>query len=122
MREIAHTGAAILFLDGDPVQPERAHLRPQLDREAVGAVDFRSNRSDPVLGEAANRGPQHVDLRTEVKIERGKPRVLHTPYIAQECGCGEGGAISSPTMRTRIAPLDAAHDIGARVGPRRHTG
>ena len=57
------------------------------------------DRSYPVLGESANRVPQHVDLRTEVKSERGKPRVLHVPYIAQDCGCGEGGTITSPTMR-----------------------
>src|SRR6516164_9535092 len=77
MREIAHTSAAIFFLDSDPVQTERAHFRPQLDREAVGAVDLGGDRCDPVFGKAANRRPQHVDLRIEIKIERGEPRILH---------------------------------------------
>ena len=55
MREIAHSGAAIFFLDRDPVQAERAHLGPQLDREAVGPVDLGGERRDAVLGKAAHR-------------------------------------------------------------------
>src|SRR6516164_3643619 len=40
MGEIAHAGAAIFFLNGDPVQSERTHFGPQLDWKTVGPVDF----------------------------------------------------------------------------------
>ena len=82
MGEIAHAGAAIFLLDGDPVQAERAHLRPQLDRKAVGAVDLGSERRDPILGEIAYRRAQHVDLGAEIEIERGEPGVLHRANAA----------------------------------------
>src|SRR5215831_11756413 len=77
MREVAHAGAAILLLDGDAEEPERTHLRPQLDREAVGPVDLGGERRDMVLGKAAHRRSQHVDLRAEVKVEGWKSCVVH---------------------------------------------
>ena len=77
MREIPHPGAAVFLLDRDPVQPERAHFGPQLDREAVGAVDLGGNRRDPVLGEIAHRGAQHIDLGAEIMVEHRKAGVLH---------------------------------------------
>ena len=47
---------------------------------AVGAVDLGGERRDAVLGEAAHRRPQHVDLGTEIKIERREPRVAHGEF------------------------------------------
>src|SRR5690349_18753908 len=95
MREIPHAGAAIFLLDGDAVQAEGADLGPQLDRKTVGAVDLGGYRRDPVLGKAANGGPQHVDFLTEIKVERSEPRVLHYPLSS--CP-GSTRASSVPSM------------------------
>jgi len=81
------------------VQPERAQFRPQLDRKTVGTVDFGSERRDPVFGKIADRGPQHVDLRAEIKIERGKPRVVHSArYVIEiaSLSLSSGGAPRRP--------------------------
>src|SRR5713101_7716306 len=81
MREVAHAGAAICLLDGDAVETKRAHFRPQLDRETIGPVDLGGERRDTIFGKAAHRRAQHVDLRTEIEIEGGKPRVMHGLYL-----------------------------------------
>ena len=113
MREVAHSGAAIFFFDGDAVQAERAHLGPQLDGKPVGPVDLGGERRDPVLGKAANRGPQHVDLRAEIKIERGEPRVLHGSAAG---GCGWCGREDSnfhgvsPTATSTLRVYQFRHD------------
>ena len=52
MLEIAEAEPALFLLDGDAVQPELAHLRPQLAREPVLLVDLRGDRRDLVGGEA----------------------------------------------------------------------
>jgi len=97
MREVTHAAPAIVFLDGNAMQPERAHLRPQLDREAVGAVDLAGDWCHAVLGKAAHRRPQHVDLGTEIKIERREPCVLH--------GSGYGGcAVEKTRTSTEFPP------------------
>src|SRR5262249_20062756 len=77
MGEIAHARATVFLLDGDAVQSERSHLRPPLHREAVGTVDLGGERRDTIFGKATNRGSQHVDLRTGIKIEQRKPGVMH---------------------------------------------
>src|SRR5664279_3808824 len=46
MLEIAEAGAAILFLDGNAVQAERADFRPQVARKRIAPVDFGSPRRD----------------------------------------------------------------------------
>ena len=69
MGEIAHAGTAIFLLDGDAVEAERAHLRPQLDREAVAFVDFGGERRYLVVGEIAHARAQHIDLGAEIEIE-----------------------------------------------------
>ena len=48
MLEIAEPGAAVRFRHGDAVQPERAHLRPELARKPVLAVDPLGERRDAV--------------------------------------------------------------------------
>ena len=85
MRQIPHAGAAVFLLDRDAVQPERAHLGPQLDRETVGAVDLGGNRRDPVLGEIAHRRAQQVDLGAEIMVEHREAGVLHTLYMIRDC-------------------------------------
>src|SRR5690606_12082317 len=44
--QVAHAGAAVLLLHREAQQPERAHLRPELAREAVAAVDLLGERRD----------------------------------------------------------------------------
>jgi len=60
--EVAQAGAAVFFLDGDAVQAERAHLRPQVAREGVGLVDLVGARRDLVVGKAPRRVAKHVDV------------------------------------------------------------
>ena len=69
MREIAQPGAAVLLLDGDAEQAELAHLRPQIAREGVGAVDLVGARRDLVGREAAHAVAQHVGGLAEAEIE-----------------------------------------------------
>ncbi len=54
-----------------PMEPERAELRPQLARKAVGAVDLGGKRRDLGLRERAHRLAQHVDVAAEAEIEAG---------------------------------------------------
>ena len=68
--EIAEARAAVLLLDRDAVQAERAHLRPQLARERVGLVDLGGNRRDLVGGERAHRVAQLVGRFAEAEVER----------------------------------------------------
>ena len=53
MGEIAEPGAAVFLLDGDAVQAERAHLRPQIAREGVGLVDLVGARRDLVVAKSS---------------------------------------------------------------------
>src|SRR5216683_4266673 len=120
MRQIAHAGAAICLLDGDAVETQRAHLRPQLDRETVGPVDLGSERRDAIFGKAAHRRAQHVDLRTEIKIEGSEPRILHGSEVG---GCGWCGREDSnfhgvsPTATSTLRVYQFRHDRtpGGRV-------
>src|SRR5262249_38602872 len=69
--EIAEPGPAIVLLDGDAVQAERAKLRPEGARELVAAVDIGRQRSDLVAGEGAHAGAQPVGRLTELEVGRG---------------------------------------------------
>ena len=69
MLEIAEAGAAIFLLDRDAVQAERAHLRPQVARKNIVAVDRVGARRDTILRETAHGFAQHVDVGAEAEIE-----------------------------------------------------
>ena len=69
MFEIAEAEPAILLGDGDAVQAERAHFRPQLLGEPVLGVDLRGQRRDPVGGEAAGGVADHVGHFAQSEIE-----------------------------------------------------
>src|SRR5829696_4218 len=120
MREVAHAGPAVFLLDRDAVQPERAHLGPQLDREAVGPVDLGGERRDLVLGEIAHAVAQHVDLGAEIVVEHRQPGVLHPSIMVTPSGLTRvaGGALA----RRWSAPPDAAEKVGPYVGPDRLRG
>ena len=68
--EVAQPRAAILLLDGDAVQAELAHLRPQLAREAVGLVDLGGDRRHLVGGETLDLLAQGVGGLAQTEIER----------------------------------------------------
>ncbi len=74
MGEIAKARAAIILLDGDPVQAERAHVGPKILRETVGPVDLRRAGREIFGGEGANHVAQHVEIRPKREIETG---ILH---------------------------------------------
>ncbi len=69
MLEIAEAKAAPFLLDGDPVQAERAHLRPKLPRELVGGVDLGRARGDLVAGEAGGGFADGVGGLAEPKVK-----------------------------------------------------
>src|SRR3974390_805369 len=71
MREIAEPRPAVFLFDRNAVQPERAHLGPEIARKFVVAVDLVGARRNPVLREIGDGVAQHVGLGTEAKIETG---------------------------------------------------
>ncbi len=113
MREVAHAGAAVFLLDGDAVQPERAHRGPQLGRKAVALVDLGGQRRDLLVGEVAHRVAQQVDLGAEIMVEHRKAGVLHAAYMAHGAGFGEG-----PPGDARRPPLSAPSALPQRSGVR----
>ena len=72
--EVAHAGAAEVFLDGDSVQPERAELLPQVARELVRRVDLARTRRDLRLCEPVDHVPEGLDLLAEGEAH---PGVVH---------------------------------------------
>ena len=71
MAEITEAEAAIFLRRGDPVQPKRAHFRPQIAGKAVVAVDLGGARRNLIVGKLARRLTDRVRVFAEVKIERG---------------------------------------------------
>ncbi len=79
MLEIAQAKPAPLFLDRDPVQPELAHLRPQLDRETVVGVNLGGDRRDLVGREPPRCIADRVGHFAKVEIEAGHVAHQDTP-------------------------------------------
>ncbi len=71
--EIAEAGAAILLLDGDAVQAERADLGPEIARELVAAVDFGGARRDFVLRKRMYRLADRVRGLAKIEVEKQRP-------------------------------------------------
>src|SRR6516225_3112019 len=69
MLEIAEPGAAILFLDRDSVQAERAEFRPEISGELVGLVDFVGARRNLMAGEVVNGFAQCVRGLAKIEVE-----------------------------------------------------
>ena len=67
--EIAEAAAAILLLDGDAVQAERADFGPEIARELIAAVDFGGARRDFVLRERIYRLAYSVRSLAEIEVE-----------------------------------------------------
>src|ERR1700691_6749017 len=64
--EIAQSRAAILLLDGDPVQAERAEFWPQIARELIALVDFSGTRGDLIGGEIMDGLANRIRGFTEI--------------------------------------------------------
>jgi hypothetical protein len=90
MLEIAETGASVFFLDRYAVQAEGSHLRPQIARENIVAVDRVGARRETILRKSACGLPQHVDIGTKPEIE------------ARPC---VGNHVPPPLARPGQAPL-----------------
>ncbi len=69
MLQIAEPEPAILLGDRDPVQPERAHFRPELGREPVLRVDPRGQRRDPLAREPPRRVADRIGHLAQFEIE-----------------------------------------------------
>ena len=69
MLEVAEACAAIFLLDRNSMQAERSHLRPEIARKDIVAIDRVRTRRNPVLREAADLLAQHVDISTEAEVE-----------------------------------------------------
>ncbi len=75
--EIAHAGAAVVFLDRDAEQPELAQLAPQVHGEGVVVVDCAGARGDLDGSEVAHGFAQHVDGFAQPEVEgRDGPNAL----------------------------------------------
>src|SRR6056297_2896507 len=72
MVEIAEPRAAVLFGDGDAVQAELAHLRPEIAGKLVVAVDCLRTRGDLFLREGRDRLADGVGGIAEIEIEGGR--------------------------------------------------
>ena len=71
MLEIAEAESTPLLLDRDSVEAQLAHLRPQVLREFVVFIDFRSDRSDLLARAPLGRLADRVGHFAEVEIESG---------------------------------------------------
>ncbi len=71
MLQIAEAKPAIGFGDGNAVQAQLAHLRPQLAREPVLAVHLLGQRCDLFVGEARRRLADHLRSFAKLEIEIG---------------------------------------------------
>ncbi len=86
--EVAEAQAAPVLLDRDAVQPERAHLGPQLAGEVIGGVDLGCPRGDPVGGEAGGGLADGVGVFAKAEIKRGAAVGDHVPTYHDPSACG----------------------------------
>ena len=68
MLEIAEPEAAVFLRRGDSMQPERAHLGPEIARKLIVAVDRGGARRDLALGEFARGFADHVGASPRSKL------------------------------------------------------
>src|SRR4051794_22129812 len=69
MLEIAEAGAAILFLDGNAVQAERADFWPEVPWKLVALVDFGRARRDLLARKGKHGLADGIRGFTEIEIE-----------------------------------------------------
>ena len=88
MGHVAETRAAVFLFDGDAVQPERAHLRPQIARKRVAPVDLGRAWRDLLTGEDVHGFAQLIEIGAESEIETESHRIP-----------GQHDALARPRMR-----------------------
>ena len=71
MSEIAHVSTAEFLRNGDAVQTEFTHPRPELARKLIVAIDFCCERRYFIVGECSCAVAQCCDFRAEIGIENG---------------------------------------------------
>src|SRR5438034_11454095 len=69
MLEITHSGAAVLLLDRDSKHAKRAELAPQVRRELVRAIDFRSTGRNLRRGKIGHALAQHIGSLAEIEVQ-----------------------------------------------------
>src|SRR5581483_5749021 len=98
---IAEPGAAPFLFDGNAQKSQCPQLRPQIAREAIGAVDLGGTRRDLVLREIAHRVAQHFEVaaKTEIKSRQAvrQHRWLHA--------APRRGSNRSSTLKIKRGPV-----------------
>ena len=112
MLEIAEPGAAIFLLDGNPVQAERADLRPEIARELVALVDFGGARRDLVARKVLHGLADRVRGLAEIEIEHplrvgDHGRGLRRHNASREKPYPVPARLSREMIRYRIGTKDA---------------
>src|ERR1700724_1176749 len=102
MLEIAEASAAILLLDGNPVQSERADLRPEIARELVALVDLGGARRDLVAGKVLHRLADRIRGLAAIESEH--------PLRVGDHGRGLRRHNASRTAIARVAALVTRND------------
>src|SRR5438874_11500214 len=102
MLEIAEAEAAPFFFDGDAVQSELTHLRPQVAREFVRFIDLGGDRFDLIFGKAPRSLADRIGHLAEVEIESGL------------------GHARSPVRRGASREVAALETAAIETMPRRH--
>ncbi len=116
--EIAQPQSAPLLFDGDPVQTERAHRRPQLLREAVFAVDRGGERRNPLIGEAGSGLADHPGAFWQAEIEVWGGAHGFAPRGLLSGGLAERQANRQLACRSgRPGPQAGSKAIGSAVSP-----
>ena len=68
MLQIRHPGTAVFFGNGDAVQPQIAHLPPEVHRKMIFAVDIGRPGSNLRPGKRHDGVPQQISGITQIKI------------------------------------------------------
>ncbi len=120
--EVAEPEAAILLLDGDAVQPERAHLGPERAGKTVARVDLRGQRRDAVRGEARRRVADRVrglaqrELKPATHRAFPWPNIRHMqPCIIRDPGTAARAARAAASAPGRTAPHRSRRRCGGRT-------
>ncbi|MND89218.1 hypothetical protein D3C80_812680 [compost metagenome] len=133
MGEIAHVSTAVLFRNGDAVQAEFAHLRPELARKLVVAIDLGGERGYFIVGECSCAVAQRCDFRAEIGIENSGEVQTHRvsssgrPFVSVPLVSGQHLLRAGNSHLWRVTPGEGggtAHEcLDGEIGlDARHAG
>ena len=124
MGEVAHAEPAVFLGHGDSQQADLAHLRPQLHREGVGAVDLGGQRLHLLLRPAMGRVADRLDVLAERESQGGVEHGASSlGRFRGRGGCpalrGPSGSRRAGTRKGRLAGAPARERAPDRIrGPR----